>query len=64
MHAIRAGDITGIHTVSFTTLGETITLNHNAHSRETFVIGALRAAEWLVGKESGMYSMADVMGLK
>lgn len=63
MHAVRAGDITGIHSVIFGTLGETITLNHTANSRDTFVRGALRAAEWLVGKSPALYSMADVLGM-
>lgn len=64
MHAVRAGDITGIHSIIFGTLGETITLNHTANNRDTFVRGALRAAEWLVGKKAGFYSMADVLGKK
>jgi 4-hydroxy-tetrahydrodipicolinate reductase len=64
MHAVRAGDITGIHSVIYGTLGETITLNHTAHSRDTFVRGALRAAEWLVKKPPALYSMADVLGIK
>ncbi len=64
IHAIRAGDITGFHSVIFGTLGEKITLNHTAHSRDTFARGALRAAQWLVGKEPTLYSMADVLGLK
>jgi 4-hydroxy-tetrahydrodipicolinate reductase len=63
MHAVRAGDITGIHSVMFGTLGEKVTLSHTAHSRNTFASGALRAAEWLVGKKSGKYSMADVLGI-
>jgi 4-hydroxy-tetrahydrodipicolinate reductase len=63
MHSVRAGDIIGIHSVIFSTLGETITLNHNAHSRDTFALGALRAARWLVGKKPGLYSMADVLGI-
>lgn len=63
IHAVRAGDITGIHDVIFSTLGETVTLSHTAHSRETFARGALRAAKWLIGKNAGMYSMADVLGL-
>jgi len=63
MHAVRAGDITGIHSVIFSTLGETVTLNHTAHSRDGFARGALRAAQWLVGKEPGLYSMADVLGI-
>jgi 4-hydroxy-tetrahydrodipicolinate reductase len=64
IHAIRAGDIVGIHSVIFGTLGETVTLNHTAHSRDTFARGALRAANWLVGKKPALYSMADVLGLK
>ncbi|MCK5473011.1 MAG: 4-hydroxy-tetrahydrodipicolinate reductase [Planctomycetes bacterium] len=63
MHAVRAGDITGVHSVMFGTLGETLTLNHTASSRDTFAQGALRAAEWLIGKRPGLYSMADCLGL-
>jgi 4-hydroxy-tetrahydrodipicolinate reductase len=63
MHSIRAGDITGVHSVIFGTLGEELTLNHTAHSRDTFALGALRAAKWLTGKEPGLYSMADVLGI-
>jgi len=63
MHAIRAGDITGEHSVIFGTLGEKIALNHTAHSRDTFVRGALRAAKWLIGKKPALYSMADVLGI-
>lgn len=64
MHAVRAGDITGVHSVLYGTLGETISLNHTAHSRDTFVRGALRAAEWLHDKPPALYSMADVLGIK
>ena len=64
MHAVRAGDITGIHSVVFGTLGETVTLNHTANSRDTFARGALRAAQWLVGKRPALYSMADVLAMK
>jgi 4-hydroxy-tetrahydrodipicolinate reductase len=63
IHAIRAGDITGIHSVIFGTLGETVTISHTAHTRDTFARGALRAAKWLVGKKPGLYSMADVLDL-
>jgi len=63
MHAVRAGDITGVHSVIFGTLGETVTLNHTANNRDTFARGALRAAKWLVGKEPALYSMADVLGI-
>ena len=64
MHAVRAGDITGAHSVVFGTLGETVTLGHTANSRDTFARGALRAAKWLVGKQPALYSMADVLGIE
>ncbi len=63
MHAVRAGDITGVHDVIYGTIGETITLNHTAHSRDTFVGGALRAARWLIGRKPGLYTMMDVLGI-
>lgn len=64
MHAIRVGDTIGEHTVYFGNLGETVTIGHSAHTRDTFVRGALRAAEWTVGKPAGLYTMQDVLGLK
>jgi 4-hydroxy-tetrahydrodipicolinate reductase len=63
IHAVRAGDISGMHSVIFSTLGETVTLSHTAHSRQTFARGALLAAEWLIGKKPGLYSMTDVLGI-
>lgn len=63
MHAIRAGDVVGDHTVIFASSGERLELTHKASSRETFAVGALRAARWIVGKSPGLYSMEDVLGL-
>jgi len=63
IHAVRAGDITGKHEVIFGTLGEKLTLSHTAHSRDTFARGALRAAEWLIGKKPALYSMTNVLGI-
>ena len=64
IHAVRAGDIAGKHCVIFSTLGETVTLSHNAHSRDGFARGALCGAKWLLGKKPGIYTMADVLGIK
>ena len=64
MHAVRAGDITGIHEIIYSTLGETVTITHTAHTRDTFVRGALRAAQWLQGKNAGLYPMQDVLNIK
>ena len=63
MHAIRAGDVVGDHTVLFATNGERLELTHKASSRETFASGALRAARWIVGQSAALYSMEDVLGL-
>jgi 4-hydroxy-tetrahydrodipicolinate reductase len=63
MHAIRAGDIVGQHSVIYSTIGETITISHNAHSRDTFVGGALRAANWILTQKPGLYTMQHVLGL-
>ncbi len=62
-HAVRGGDIVGDHTVMFAADGEVIELSHRATSRDTFAVGALRAAAWLSGRAPGLYSMRDVLGV-
>lgn len=64
MHAIRGGDVVGDHTVIYANVGERVELTHKASSRDTFAIGAVRAAAWLAGKGPGIYDMQDVLGLK
>lgn len=64
IHAIRGGDVVGDHTVIFAANGERVELTHKASSRETFANGALRAAQWVIGKPAGIYDMQDVLGLK
>jgi 4-hydroxy-tetrahydrodipicolinate reductase len=64
VHALRGGDIVGEHTVYFAGTGERIELTHRASSRDTFAKGALRAADWLLGKPAGWYEMRDVLGLR
>ncbi len=63
VHAVRMGDVVGDHAVSYATAGERIELRHTATTRDVFARGALRAARWLVGREPGRYTMADVLGL-
>ncbi len=60
-HAIRLGDIIGDHTVIFCGNSERIEIKHQAHTRDLFVLGALRAAKWIAGKPAGLYSMQDVL---
>jgi 4-hydroxy-tetrahydrodipicolinate reductase len=64
VHAIRGGDIVGEHTVYFAGVGERLELTHQASSRDTFAKGALRAADWLIGKPAGWYEMRDVLALR
>ena len=61
---IRAGDIVGDHTVLFAALGERVEITHKASSRMTFAKGAVRAAQWLMQKDSGLYDMQDVLDLR
>ncbi|MCX5711655.1 MAG: 4-hydroxy-tetrahydrodipicolinate reductase, partial [Candidatus Omnitrophica bacterium] len=61
IHSIRLGDIAGDHTVIFCGNSERIEIKHQAHSRDLFVVGALRAAKWIFNKPAGLYSMQDVL---
>jgi 4-hydroxy-tetrahydrodipicolinate reductase len=63
VHSIRGGDVVGDHTVIFAGSGERLELTHRASSRETFAKGALRAAQWIIGRSPGLYSMENVLGL-
>lgn len=61
---IRGGDIIGEHTALFADIGERLEITHKASSRQTFALGALRAAQWVVGKPVGLYDMEDVLELR
>jgi 4-hydroxy-tetrahydrodipicolinate reductase len=61
---VRAGDVVGDHTVLFATEGERIEITHKASNRLTFAKGAVRACKWLEGKQSGLFDMQDILGLK
>jgi 4-hydroxy-tetrahydrodipicolinate reductase len=63
VHSLRGGDVVGDHTVIFAGTGERIELTHRALDRAVFAQGALRAAQWVVGKKPGVYDMQDVLGL-
>ena len=62
IHAVRLGGVIGEHEVILATPTETITLKHEAHTRALFADGALVAANYLVGKPAGMYTMKDMIG--
>jgi 4-hydroxy-tetrahydrodipicolinate reductase len=63
IHAVRAGDNVGEHTILFSALGETMELVHKSTSRDSYARGALEAAKFLAGKPAGRYTMDDVLGL-
>jgi len=61
--SFRKGDVVGDHRIIFKGPFDTLELMHHAESRDIFVTGALQAARWVAGKEPGLYSMWDVLGL-
>jgi len=62
--ALRGGTVTGEHSVIFAGAMERIELTHRAEDRTMFAQGAVKAALWAKGKTPGLYSMADVLGLR
>jgi 4-hydroxy-tetrahydrodipicolinate reductase len=62
--SLRGGTVTGDHSVIFAGPYERIELSHRAEDRMIFAHGALKAAMWAHGKKPGLYSMADVLGLR
>ena len=60
---LRGGDVVGDHTVLFAAEGERVEITHKASSRLAFSRGAIRAAQWLQVRDSGLFSMRDVLGL-
>jgi 4-hydroxy-tetrahydrodipicolinate reductase len=63
IHAVRGGTIVGKHDVMFIGNDEVITITHEAQSRSVFAVGAIRAAEFIVGKKPKIYDMNDLLGL-
>jgi 4-hydroxy-tetrahydrodipicolinate reductase len=55
----RAGTIPGTHEIGFDSGADTITLRHTARSREGFARGALKAAQWIIGKK-GLYEFSEI----
>ena len=63
VHAVRGGTVAGEHSVFFFGEDETIELRHSAASRQIFVNGAIRAAQFVAGREAGLYTTDDVLGM-
>lgn len=62
IHAIRGGTVVGEHQVLFLGNDEVFEITHIAQSKQIFAVGAIKAAEFLMGKEPGLYSMKDIVG--
>lgn len=62
IYSKREGIVPGTHTVTYDSPIDQITIKHEAHSRQGFALGAVIAAEWLVGKK-GVFSMQDVLNI-
>ena len=56
----RIGTVPGTHTVTYNSAVDAIEIKHTAHNREGFALGAVIAAEWIVGKQ-GIFTMKDVL---
>lgn len=63
IEAKRIGTVPGTHTVTYNSSVDAIEIKHTAHNREGFALGAVIAAEWIVGKQ-GIFTMKDVLDLK
>ncbi len=61
--SLRGGSVAGDHTVYFLGDDERLSLTHLAENRRIFAKGAVRAAQWLIGKPAGRYTMPEVLGL-
>ena len=61
--SLRGGTVAGDHTVHFLADNERLSLSHLAENRAIFARGAVRAAQWLIGKPHGRYTMPEVLGL-
>lgn len=60
-HAIRRGNIPGIHEIIISTDNQSISLKHEVYDRALFADGALSAARFLAGKPAGLYQMTDLI---
>ncbi len=61
VHALRMGNVVGVHEIHICTDTQTLTLRHEAHDRALFAEGALTAAQWVVRMEPGLYDMQSIL---
>ena len=63
VQTLRGGDCPGEHTLYLVGTGERIELTHRSFTREHFAAGSARAAAWLAGRDAGVYTIEEVLGL-
>jgi len=63
IESVREGEIVGEHTITFESDVDVIEITHSAKTRDIFVKGAIKAAKFLTGKTSGLYTMKNVLAL-
>lgn len=59
--SVRGGNIVGEHTVSFFGENETLEIKHTCYSRQVFAEGAVKAAEYLIKQQPGLYNMKNIV---
>jgi len=64
VESIREDEIVGDHEIVFESDVDTVKILHSAKTRDIFALGALKAAQFVVTKKNGLFSMADVLGLR
>ena len=62
IEAKRIDDVPGTHTITYQSPVDTISIKHTAHNRDGFALGAVIAAEWIIGK-TGIFTMNDVLNI-
>lgn len=63
IHAIRAGNISGEHTVIFNSVGERLEVSHKAYNKEAFAQGTIKAIHFILNKKKKLFTMREVLGL-
>ena len=61
IHAVRGGTVVGEHYVEFYGQDEVVSVTHKAYSKQVFAAGALRAAQYVMNKQPGLYNMHDIV---
>ena len=64
IHALRMGNVVGIHEVHINTGTQTLVLKHESGSRAMLADGAVDAAKFMVGKEKGLYDMESILNAR